>query len=188
MNTIQKIFPKAVDLKVFLQKKLHKDATVELPQDSSGFKQFLRDIFVLENEQSENLSFNAIETTNQKKSIRDILNRSIVQLIRTYNNTLVKSQNSLTLGYRRKTGLNNAKMKDQIDIEAAFVNTVHPLLLTSLWEKLLDRIGENAFRFLLEQHLFMKTVNGSFMQVESSLSFLWVLFILHLLVDWITLW
>jgi hypothetical protein len=100
----------------------------------------------------------------------------------------VKSQNSLTLGYRRKTGLNNAKMKDQIDIEAAFVNTVHPLLLTSLWEKLLDRIGENAFRFLLEQHLFMKTVNGSFMQVESSLSFLWVLFILHLLVDWITLW
>jgi hypothetical protein len=165
MNTVQKIFPKAVELKVFLQKKLHKDVTVELPQDSSSYQQFLRDIFVLENDLSENISFIATDVANQAKSVREILNRSIVQMIRTYNNTLAKGQNSLTLGYRRKTGLNNAKMKDQIDIEVAFVNTVHPLLLSSLWEKLLDRIGENAFRFLLERPLFLKTVNGCFMQV-----------------------
>jgi hypothetical protein len=82
----------------------------------------------------------------------------------------VRDQNCLSLGYRSLTSEASIVMRGNKNVECRAANTGHPMLCTSSWQLLLNRIGELQFRDLLDCPVFLKSVNGSYLQVSGTLA------------------
>lgn len=164
MTTVQRIFPQTVDLKTYLysiflssEKFLHDDDPIQ-------YRKFLEEIFLLPLHAPSSFSSQAT-TANGVTPMREVINRIVAQMVRS-GSSIAKEQNCLSLGYRRKALTSAAMLRNYHDIECAFVNTVQPMVMNKNWQLLLDRVGENIVRSILENPVFLKSVNGCFLQVQ----------------------
>lgn len=167
-TTVQRIFPQTVDLKSYLysiflssEKFLHDDDPIQ-------YRKFLEEIFVLPL-QAPSHNNQATPACNGRTPMREVINRIVAQMVRSGSN-ITKEQNCLSLGYRRKAVTSAAMLRNYHDIECAFVNTVQPMVMNKNWQLLLDRVGENIVRSILENPVFLKSVNGCFLQVQPRLN------------------
>lgn len=96
--------------------------------------------------------------------IRETICRFIAQVIHQANSKL-STQNCLALGYRSKTLGGDMTMRSHMDIECVFVNTLHAIVSTQVWQLLAARIGEEWLMRTLSQPVFLKADNSCYIQV-----------------------
>lgn len=80
-------------------------------------------------------------------SIPQIINLAVAQMVR--QSTSHSTQNVLSYGYRQKTmNSEDASVRNWLNLECRFVNTVHSLFITSAWRHLAAAIGKRiAYHF-----------------------------------------
>lgn len=75
-------------------------------------------------------------------SIPQIINLAVAQMVR--QSTSHTSQNVLSYGYRQKSmNSEDASVRNWLNLECRFVNTVHSLFITASWRHLAAAIGKS---------------------------------------------
>ncbi len=101
-------------------------------------------------------------------SISDAINRLITHLVR--NTGRDSHQNCLTFGYKAKSRDASVVMASDMNTECRSIQTGLAIVTSATWQTLLNRIGEMQLRELLENPVFIKSVNGSYLQVSGTLA------------------
>lgn len=149
-NIVNSIFPSAVTLREFIVAHIQVNATpfLEFPGDTESYRNLLHKAIVI---------IPAVENDINKQtfphpppqiiasSISDVVNRIVAGMVR--NNTNYKELNCLALGYCRKSTKTSvdmsSNMRNHMDVECYFVNTVHNMVSTKTWHLLATRIGNS---------------------------------------------
>jgi hypothetical protein len=141
---VKAVYPNATCLLEYLHRVLHIDCIASLQQvdDPADYVRLLQHAKILpETNPPEGLSMGHCPGST-KPSIRDVLNRAISVLLKAQLN--LRDQNCITLGYRQKAMHSVALMRNHMNTECFFVNTIHKLFMTRAWQLLLDRIGKDC--------------------------------------------
>ncbi|RYH15823.1 hypothetical protein EON65_31095 [archaeon] len=146
------IFPQCLTLLDYLQGRLGSDAVSSLVQagDDADFKELLHSVKVVDDSLLSTTKCNAPSQqafTQQRqysrKEVQEIINRAIPSML-TQSKTLA-TQNCLSFGYRQKSVSSQVTMRNNLNIEHYHINSIHQLLLTVVWQKLVSRIGESTW-------------------------------------------
>ncbi len=166
-SSIKQIFPHAITLKCYLEHLFGKDFPIELPNDRSGFKSLLMNTMVVIDLATISPLGSHQKQISSHCSISDAINRLITHLVR---NTGRDSQNCLTFGYKAKSRDASVVMASDMNTECRSIQTGLAIVTSATWQTLLNRIGEMQLRELLENPVFIKSVNGSYLQVSGTLA------------------
>jgi len=174
-SVVKALFPEAMTLFDYLQQALRGSGfeSVITPADSSRYRDTLLTSYIVPSEGLllSHVSYDAACWTDelrQSHPIREIICRFIAQVIHQANSKLTAytGQNCLALGYRSKTLGGDMTMRSHMDIECVFVNTLHAIISTQVWQLLAARIGEQWLMRTLSQPVFLKIDNSCYIQVQ----------------------
>lgn len=115
--------------------------TLVQDKDPHEFRKLLEDTQIVSDAMPKAQSFN-FPPSSSSSSVREILNRSVPLLLKSHASG--REQNCLTFGYKQKTGNTDAVMRNHLNTECYFVNTIQTLLVSAHWQMLVDRIGERG--------------------------------------------
>jgi hypothetical protein len=148
-NSIKQIFPNALSLRDFLTRvcSCSWDTVVDYSEKST-LRTLVNQLLVVPND-SEDLLESWAELVDPCNiatvDMEDIVNRCVGQIIRSGSSSSSNSlhnQNVITLGYRKKAAHSDASIRNQLDIECYYINTLHNYFLTSDWRKLVSIFGK----------------------------------------------
>lgn len=131
-----KIFPKSFLLYEYIRRGSNQQVEILKQDDPISYKSLLKESFIC----CEKIETLEIEKSNEKCPVRDIVNRFTANFVRAPSTS--KDQNCLCLGYRSKGSFSDAIMRNYIDIECTFVNTIQSIVTSQTWQILADRIGK----------------------------------------------
>lgn len=134
-NVVKNLFSNSVSLLDYFRTTLGIDNGLVLDDDSPSYLELLATSLIIP-PVSEKFDKQHILYTC---SLRETLSRLVEQSVR--NSQHYRSQNCLSLGYRAKTSNGDTTMRQNIDIECYFINTVQAVILTQSWKLLASRIG-----------------------------------------------
>lgn len=136
MNVVGCIYPGACSLLAYLVKILPERPQDAILKDSDNelYRILLQETIVVDTSLSHGLDLSD-EPNSGKCNVKDALNRAIPLFLRS------KEANCLAFGYRQKAMHAEAIMRNHMNTECFFVNTIQSLLMTPSWQLLVDRVG-----------------------------------------------
>lgn len=149
------IFPQALALLDYLLGRLGGDAVNYLLQESdeSDFQELLQSVKVVDDALSPLFSHNKVVSPSQqvmlqqrqynRKEVQEIINRAIPSMLTLSQSKSLTTQNCLAFGYRQKSVSSQVTMRNNLNIEHYHINSLHQLLSTIPWQKLVSRIGKS---------------------------------------------
>lgn len=160
-GVVSHLYPSSHALIDYLKQLLPSDGSLLLAEDSTDFKDLLQSTRIVGDPSA--VDIDAVNL-NGKARVRDVINRVIPVLLRS------KESNCLAFGYKQKSQQSEGILRNNMNTECYFANTIQTLFLTSSWQTLLDRIGENIFRHLLCRKMFLKLKHGSYLQISGPIT------------------
>jgi hypothetical protein len=142
-QTVQKIYPTAVPLIDYIVKITGCNvAAIVKSDDSSKYKDFMSKSLIVpvEKARKAQTKFEISKDIQQSSSARDFLNRFVAQMVKS--NLPFREQNCLTYGYRSKSSFTDCGMRSHAGLECYFVNTLHNIVASPVWQMLSARVGE----------------------------------------------
>ena len=142
-RTVQKIHPTAVPLIDYIIKVTDCNvAAIVKSDDSSKYQDFLSRSLIVPLEKGRKIQkkFGISKDIQQSSSVRDFLNRFVAQMVKA--NLPFREQNCLTYGYRSKSSFTDCGMRSHAGLECYFVNTLHNIVTSPVWQMLSARVGE----------------------------------------------
>lgn len=175
-NVVKALFPHSMTLfDFFSQYALIGNSSSEpiiTPADSSRYRDtILTSYIVPSHDFLSHMSYDKppaaswTEELREAHPIRETICRFITEVIHQANSK-ISAQNCLALGYRSKTLGGDMTMRSHMDIECVFVNTLHAIISTQVWQLLAARIGEEWLMRTLSQPVFLKANNSCYIQVQ----------------------
>eukprot|EP01031_Cornospumella_fuschlensis_P030290 gene30290-36601_t len=174
---VKAIFPDALPMLDYLLGRLEGASISSLVQedDDGEYKELLYHAHVVDDSFPLSARSNNAPTQQpwtqprlySRKDVQEIINRAIPSML-THSKS-VTTQNCLSFGYRQKSVSSQVTMRNNLNIEHYHINSLHQLLLTMAWQKLVSRIGEEEFRNLLTKKIFVRSKHGSYIQVCGSM-------------------
>lgn len=175
-NVVKALFPQAMTLFDFFSQHapIGYTGSIITPADSSRYRDMVLTSYIVPSQDMlSHMSYDrpaAADWTDELREthpIRETICRFIAQVIHQANSKL-SAQNCLALGYRSKTLGGDMTMRSHMDIECVFVNTLHAIISTQVWQLLAARIGEECLMRTLSQPVFLKADNSCYIQVQHS--------------------
>jgi hypothetical protein len=176
INVVKALFPQAMTLFDFFSQYALIDSSssepIITPADSWRYRDTILTSYIVPSQDLlSHMSYDkptAASWTDEVREahpIRETICRFIAQVIHQANSK-VFAQNCLALGYRSKTLGGDMTMRSHMDIECVFVNTLHAIISTQVWQLLAARIGEEWLMRTLSQPVFLKANNSCYIQVQ----------------------
>lgn len=142
-QTVQKIYPTAVPLIDYIVKITDCNvAAIVKVDDSRKYQDFISKSLIvpLEKGLEVHTKLGISKDIQQSSSARDFLNRFVAQMVKS--NLPFREQNCLTYGYRSKSSFTDCGMRSHAGLECYFVNTLHNIVASPVWQMLSARVGE----------------------------------------------
>ena len=140
--TVRKIYSTAVPLLDYVTSLTNSDkASIVKGDDTSKFVNFVLTTVVVPLEGRNSADVLSLCKIRQQSSstVRDFLNRFVAQTVKS--NLPFKEQNCLSYGYRSKSSFTNCAMRSNAGLECYFVNTLHNIVTSPLWQQFASRVG-----------------------------------------------
>lgn len=170
LTSISKLFPQVTTLQNFLSLVIGSNWMQGSQAASDDVDHLLNLVHIIPDRPYEKGSWlNILHCSQQSNSIDmdEILNRAVAQLVRSSSSS--SAPNILSYGYRQKAANSNSTLRNHLDLECYFVNTVQSMFLTTAWRKLVASIGTKAFSLTL----FIVVVLLGLLQVNQSFESCW---------------
>lgn len=143
INTVRKIYPTAVSLLDYVSSITNSDkASIVKGDDTSKFIDFVHTTVIVPSEARKCTEIMSLCRKDQQTSstVRNFLNRFVAQTVKL--NLPFKEQNCLSYGYRSKSSFTNCGMRSHAGLECYFVNTLHNIVSSPLWQQFSSRVGK----------------------------------------------
>ena len=157
--TVRRIYPTAVSLVDYVTSLTNCDiAQIVTSSDTTKYQMFVKTTVVVPQKKMSGSESLSICRNDQLLStpVRDFLNRFVAQIVKS--NLPFREQNCLSYGYRSKSSFNNCGMRSHAGLECYFVNTLHNIVTSALWQLFSSRVGEQLYCAMLcysDIHLFL---------------------------------
>lgn len=144
LKTLQKVHSTAVSLIDYVRKIADCDeAHVISEGDSVEYLTFLTTTAIVPAERRNGVGalFKITDDSLRSSRVRDFLNLFVAYMVKS--NLPYRDQNCLTYGYRSKSSFTECGMRSHVGLECYFVNTLHNIVTSPMWQKFSSRVGES---------------------------------------------
>lgn len=168
LTSISKLFPQVTSLRNFLTHVIGSAWLQGGIATNDVVDRLLNIVHVIPDQHYERGSWESMVHCSQHYNSIDmdeILNRAVAQLVRSSSSS--STSNILCYGYRQKAANSNSTVRNHLDLECYFVNTVQSMFLTSAWRSLVATIGMKNSSLM-----FYSSITSSFViSVQANQSF-----------------
>ena len=143
LKTLQKVHPTAVSLIDYVRIIADcGEAHIVSVGDSVEYLTFLATSAIVPAERRNGVGalFKITEDSLRSSRVRDFLNQFVAHMVKS--NLPYRDQNCLTYGYRSKSSFTECGMRSHVGLECYFVNTLHNIVTSPMWQIFSSRVGE----------------------------------------------